>query len=317
MKEGKGMEGFISESMQTKRIMETIRRVAPYDAAVLLTGESGVGKNCFADMLHEYSNRKEGPYITINCGAIPVNLLESELFGYEKGAFTNASNIGKAGLIEKADHGTLFLDEIGELPLSLQVKLLMALQEKKITRVGGTEEKQVDFRLVTATNKDLRKCVEKGEFRKDLYYRLNTVELAIPPLRNRKEDVPALINSFVSRCSKQYGKDFAISEEAVDILTKYPWPGNVRELNNIVESMLLTSENDQIGKEMIPAGILRQTGIEGKSWWGKRLKEILEETEAIVIMEAYEHFQSTTKAAEALGISQASMSLKLKKYRNM
>ena len=311
------MEDFISESMQTKRIMETIRRVAPYDAAVLLTGESGVGKNCFADMLHEYSSRKEGPYITINCGAIPVNLLESELFGYEKGAFTNASNMGKVGLIEKADHGTLFLDEIGELPLSLQVKLLMALQEKKITRVGGTEEKQVDFRLVTATNKDLRKCVEKGEFRKDLYYRLNTVELAIPPLRNRKEDVPALINSFVSRCSKQYGKDFAISEEAVDILTKYPWPGNVRELNNIVESMLLTSENDQIGKEMIPAGILRQTGIEGKSWWGKRLKEILEETEAIVIMEAYEHFQSTTKAAEALGISQASMSLKLKKYRNM
>lgn len=311
------MEGFISESMQTKRIMETIRRVAPYDAAVLLTGESGVGKNCFADMLHEYSSRKEGPYITINCGAIPVNLLESELFGYEKGAFTNASNMGKAGLIEKADHGTLFLDEIGELPLSLQVKLLMALQEKKITRVGGTEEKQVDFRLVTATNKDLRKCVEKGEFRKDLYYRLNTVELAIPPLRNRKEDVPALINSFVSRCSKQYGKDFAISEEAVDILTKYPWPGNVRELNNIVESMLLISENDQIGKEMIPAGILRQTEIEGKSWWGKRLKEILEETEAIVIMEAYEHFKSTTKAAEALGISQASMSLKLKKYRNI
>lgn len=310
------MEGFISESRQIKRILETIRRIAPYDATVLLTGESGVGKNCFADMLHEFSSRREAPYVSINCGAIPANLLESELFGYEKGAFTNASNLGKQGLIEKADHGTLFLDEIGELPLNLQVKLLTALQDKKITRVGAAEAKLVDFRLITATNKDLRKSVEGGEFRKDLYYRLNTLEIWIPPLRSRREDIPPLIHSFVERCNRQYNRDYTVTEEAVALLMEYSWPGNVRELYNIVESMLLTSDSNRITSEMVPAGIKRQAGIEGKHWWGKSLKEILEETEREVILEAYEHFQTTTRAAEALGISQASMSLKLKKYRN-
>lgn len=311
---GQSSDFIIGSNPQIKRITDTIKKIAPFNATVLLTGESGVGKNRFAGMLHSFSERRNSPFITINCGAIPENLLESELFGYEKGAFTGASMKGKAGLIETANHGTLFLDEIGDLPLPMQVKLLKVIQEKKITRVGGIQEKGVDFRLIAATNKDLPGLVESGEFRKDLFYRLNVLSITIPPIRKRKEDIPVFVDYFAAKYNKKYEKNHVFSTKAMERMKKYSWPGNVRELENVVEGVILIADHYVIAEEMLPPGIYYETAMEKYDAEGKTLKRILEEVEREILLEAYEMYGTTTKVAEALGISQASVSIKLNKY---
>jgi DNA-binding NtrC family response regulator len=225
----------VARSPKMQEVLATVDRVAPTNATVLLGGESGVGKDLIARAIHEKSRRASGPFLKINSTAIPENLLESELFGFERGAFTGAV-ASKPGKFELADKGTLFLDEIGDVPPVTQVKLLRVLQEREFERLGGTRTVKVDVRLIAATNKDLREALEQGTFREDLYYRLNVVPIDIAPLRERKEDIPDLVNLFVSRCAVESGKPIeSITPEAMRILVNYHWPGNVRELQNIVE----------------------------------------------------------------------------------
>lgn len=225
----------VARSTKMQEVLATVERIAPTNSTVLLGGESGVGKDLIARAIHEKSRRHVGPFIKINSTAIPENLLESELFGYEKGAFTGAS-ASKPGKFELADKGTLFLDEIGDVPPVTQVKLLRVLQEREFERLGGTKTIKVDVRLIAATNRDLREALEQGTFREDLYYRLNVVPIDIAPLRQRKEDIPELVNLFISRFSSDSGKPVkAISPDALRMLVNYHWPGNVRELQNIIE----------------------------------------------------------------------------------
>src|ERR1700724_2275231 len=225
----------VAVSPKMQEVLATVERVAPTNSTVLLGGESGVGKDLIARAIHEKSRRASGPFVKINSTAIPENLLESELFGYEKGAFTGAVT-SKPGKFELADKGTLFLDEIGDVPPATQVKLLRVLQEREFERLGGTRTVKVDVRLIAATNRDLREALEQGTFREDLYYRLNVVPIDIAPLRQRKEDIPDLVNLFISRFAGDSGKPVkSISPEAMQILVNYHWPGNVRELQNIVE----------------------------------------------------------------------------------
>jgi DNA-binding NtrC family response regulator len=225
----------VARSVKMQEVLATVERVAPTNSTVLLGGESGVGKDLIARAIHEKSRRAGGPFIKINSTAIPENLLESELFGYERGAFTGA-NASKPGKFELADKGTLFLDEIGDVPPAIQVKLLRVLQEREFERLGGTKTVKVDVRLIAATNRDLREALEQGTFREDLYYRLNVVPIDIAPLRQRKEDIPDLVNLFVSRFAGDSGKPVeSITPEAMQILANYHWPGNVRELQNIIE----------------------------------------------------------------------------------
>ncbi len=246
-------EGIIGKSRAFKSILSKIPRIAITKASVLIIGESGTGKEIIADLIQSLSDRKEQPFIKVNCAAIPDSLIESELFGYEKGAFTGADK-GRKGLIEEADRGTLFLDEIGEIPYSLQSKLLRFLQNYEIQKIGTKKTKKVDIRVIAATNRNLERQVKDGKFREDLYYRLNVVSLNIPPLRERKEDIPLLINYFI----KDYIKSLKISEEkklsksALDKLMKYDYPGNIRELNNIIKNSIIMSLSNIIEPEDIP-----------------------------------------------------------------
>lgn len=304
----------IGESPEMRRISQTAIRIAKFDATVLLTGESGVGKSMFADIIHRNSKRADGPFISLNCGAIPDNLLESELFGYEKGAFTGAGREGKPGLVELADHGTLFLDEIGDLPMHMQVKLLKMIQEKKVTRIGGIEERIIDFRLIAATNKDIEKLIEEKLFREDLYYRLNVISLVIPPLRQRREDLFPLIAYFTSKFNDQYGISHSFSSRAIDYLESYRWPGNIRELENVVERTVLTAEEYTISEENLPYCIYSGDQRENPSDRSQTLKEILDGVEKQVIINCFHEYHTTTKMAEVLGISQSSASVKLNKY---
>src|SRR6266851_2949693 len=225
----------VARSAKMQEVLGTVERVAPTNSTVLLGGESGVGKDLIARAIHEHSQRTSGPFIKINSTAIPENLLESELFGYDKGAFSGATG-SKPGKFELADKGTLFLDEIGDVPGAVQVKLLRVLQDREFERLGGTKTLKVDVRLVAATNRDLRASLEEGTFREDLYYRLNVVAIDIPPLREHKEDIPALANYFLERYAKESGKTItAITPEAMKLLMDYHWPGNIRELQNIIE----------------------------------------------------------------------------------
>ncbi|RKQ15963.1 sigma-54 interaction domain-containing protein [Ureibacillus endophyticus] len=229
-------KNFISHSKEMNQILETVYQIANVDSTVLLLGESGVGKDRIANIIHEESLRSDkGSFVKINCGAIPPELLESELFGYEKGAFTGANKDGKAGYFEFADKGTIFLDEIGELPKNLQVKLLRVIQDQTVTRVGGLKEKQIDVRIIAATNRDLEMMVKQGDFREDLFYRLNVVPIVIPPLRKRREDIPFLISYYLEQFNSKYSKNINLDTETLEKLYKYNWPGNIRELSNVIE----------------------------------------------------------------------------------
>ncbi len=250
----------IGESSAIRHIFEMIKRVSPSRSTVLITGESGTGKELIARAIHQNSVRREQPFVAVSCGAIPENLLESELFGYMKGAFTGAVS-NKMGLFELADHGTLFLDEIGELPLLIQVKLLRVLQEKQFKRVGGTKDISVDVRIVAATNRDLERMVEEQTFRGDLYYRLNVIPIHIPPLRERNEDIPLLARYFLEKYNHEIGKHFThISDEAIVKLMSYDWPGNIRELENMIERAVALETEPVIQLSGLPQTLRKGIG---------------------------------------------------------
>ncbi|WP_130862710.1 sigma-54 interaction domain-containing protein [Bacilliculturomica massiliensis] len=307
-------DSLVGNSPEITHVTKMIEKIAQFDATVLLTGESGVGKTMYASLIHRRSGRKDKAFISINCGAIPENLLESELFGYEKGAFTGAGQTGKAGLVELADGGTLFLDEIGDLPLHMQVKLLKVIQEKKSMRVGGTVEKEIDFRLIAATNKNMKELLETGQFREDLFYRLNVISIHIPPLRERKADIFPLLNFFLNKYSERYGVKKIFAGKAVDYLEQYGWPGNIRELENMVERLVLTADDYMIGVDMLPQYVSSNELVFDSDMEGKTLKELLEEVEKKIFVSTYKKCGTTTQVARLLGISQASASMKISKY---
>lgn len=309
-------EDFVAVSKPMEQVLELVRRVARVDSTVLLLGESGVGKGVFARTLHRLSGRAARPFVTLDCAAIPESLLESELFGYEAGAFTGARREGKPGIIEQAGGGTLFLDEIAELPLGLQVKLLQLIQERQFTRVGGVRPTAVDVRIIAATHRDLQQMVEQRLFRADLFYRLNVVPVVIPPLRDRPEDIPALIHLFLEQFRVKYNVECQLHPGALEALLAYPWPGNVRELENMVERLLVTSEGPQIKVSDLPQAIVghRPRGLPLPAGI-MPLKQALEQVEMHLISEALRLYGSTTRVGEALGIHQSTAVRKIQKYQ--
>ncbi len=303
------LKKIVAQSKEIISVLSLALKIANVDSTVILLGESGVGKEVFANIIHSSSNRANEPYIKVNCGAIPPHLLESELFGYEKGAFTGADPRGKPGLFEQANGGTIFLDEIGELPLDLQVKLLRILQESEITRIGGRKTLKVDVRVISATNRDLEKMVEKGEFRKDLYYRLHIIPIYIPPLRARREDITPLIEYFLLKNNKKYGFNKKIHPEVYMILENHDWPGNVREVENLIERLVVTTENDVINSNDIPQTFIKKKKIKPT----QTLKEIVQNIESNIIKEQLLIYKTTRKTAAALGLSQSALVKKMKR----
>lgn len=312
----------VIKSKAMMEIRELLNRVAKSDATVVLLGESGVGKNVFARSLHDGSDRHKAKFIEVNCGAIPDTLFESELFGYEPGSFTGASKNGKAGMIELAHQGTLFLDEIAELPLAIQVKLLKVLQDRKVTRIGGSKSKNVDFRLIVATNQDLEEMVNQGKFRKDLFYRLNVIPITIPPLRDRKDDIYHLAQNYLSIFNKKYNMKKFFHSSTIDVFQQYEWPGNVRELENLVERLVLTSDTNVIYPSSLPFVKEMETFEQFREEWpletfeqrGLTLQEALEEVEKSWLRRAYRQYKTTYEMADYLGLSQPTVVRRLKKY---
>lgn len=307
----------IARSAETKKVLEMAAQVAKVDSTVLITGESGAGKEVIANAIHRLSRRSEGPLIKVNCGAIPETLLESELFGYEYGAFTGARKQGKPGMFEMAKKGTLFLDEIGDISFNLQAKLLRALQEREIMRVGGLKPIAVDARIITATNKHLADMVKQGTFRDDLYYRLNVVSIEIPPLRARKEDIPLLVLYFLEKLNKKYQFNKRITPEVVDNFLIYPWPGNIRELENVIERMFVMTKAEEIHAGNLPVYIRKGiAAAEEKAIFNNNLpfKKAMERAEKQLIEQALRRHGSTRKVAGALKINQSTVVRKIKKY---
>ncbi|MDQ0338139.1 PAS domain S-box-containing protein [Caldalkalibacillus uzonensis] len=298
----------IAESPEMKELLATACRIAQVDSPVLILGESGVGKEILAKFIHYSSPRQNKPLIKINCGAIPPQLLESELFGYEPGAFTDARRNGKPGMFELANQGTIFLDEIGELPLELQVKLLRVLQDFEVTRIGGTKPIRLNIRVITATNKPLDEMVKTQSFREDLYYRINVVPLHIPPLRKRKEDIFPLVRQTLEKLNKRYGKNKRFSLRALEQLENYQWPGNVRELQNIIERLFVMIDETVIDVQHLP---FKQT----QSTQQGTLKEQLEMVEKQIILTALEKHHTMRKAAQALGIDPSTLTRKCQKLK--
>jgi transcriptional regulator with PAS, ATPase and Fis domain len=307
----------IGRSTRMQRIFRFVSKIAPTESAVLITGESGTGKELLARSIHYQSPRVNQPFLAINCGALPENLLESELFGHVRGAFTGAA-LDKKGLFEQADGGTLFLDEVGDLPFPSQVKLLRALQEGEVRRVGSNSAIRVDVRIISATNRDLRRAMETGEFREDLYYRLNVFQIEVPPLRQRHEDIPLLAAFFLDRVSSKMKKTVrGFSEEAQYILMRYDYPGNVRELENAIQRAVALAEDDLIRPEDLPPRMRERPTprIEGP----KSALEIpdgltLEDVESLYIRRTMEQAGgNVSEAARRLGVSRSTLWRKLKK----
>ncbi len=304
----------VMTSVKMKELVNMVIRVAAVDSTVLIQGESGVGKDLIAEIIHSNSNRKEGPFIRVNCGAIPENLLESELFGYEAGAFTGASKTGKVGLFELARGGVLFLDEIGELPLNLQVKLLRALQDREISRVGGVHPIKVDSRIIAGTNRDLLEMIEKGQFRLDLFYRLNVIPINVPPLRERQEDIPVLMNYFLNVFNQKYQMRKRLDNSVYNCLVEYSWPGNVRELENLMERLVVTSINSIINIKDLPANIKTTAAV---AQVGERLlplKQAVENTERALLETAFTRYRSSYQVARVLQVNQSTVVRKAQKY---
>lgn len=311
------MNKYIIRSQKSRDLFDLVLRLAQVDSTVLIQGESGVGKEIVAEILHSNGIRKDKPLVRINCGAIPESLLESELFGYDSGAFTGAKKGGKMGIFEIANNGTLFLDEIGELPLPLQVKLLRVIQEKEIIRVGGTNPIKVDVRLIAATNRDLWDMVSKNLFRKDLFYRLNVVPVNVPPLRERKDEIPAFAAHFMHLFNKKYELNKRLDNNVIDKLMQYDWPGNVRELENVIERALVTSPGDVIFDVILPNDendMDQSMPMEKVSLAHKHLKPAVEALERHMIYNALSRNGSTRKAAVELGVSQPTIVRKAARY---
>ena len=309
-------QGIIASSHSMFNVVQLAKRLSAVDSTVLITGESGVGKGLIAEILHKNGNRKNSPFVTVNCGAIPENLIESELFGYESGAFTGSRSEGKKGLFEAAQSGTIFLDEISELPLNLQVKLLQVIQEREITKVGGVKKIPVDVRIISATNKDLHELVTENRFREDLYYRLNVVPINVPPLRERPEDILPLINKYLEEYNKKLNEHKQIDQNALAVLLKYDWPGNIRELQNIIERLILTCREDIITADELPGFIKETTNESGEEFSSgpMSLGNSLAKAEKKILSDALNKYKSTRAIAKALGISQPTVVRKLHKY---
>ena len=310
--EEKLKEPFIAVSSQMRAIMESLERLGRSDATVMIRGESGVGKDGIAYRMHKFSRRANQPYVVINCATIPENLIESELFGYEKGAFTNATS-SKMGLFEMANHGTIFLDEVGDMPLAVQVKLLRCIQNRQILRVGGKKMINLDVRFITATNQPVEEMVAAGKFREDLYYRLNVIKLMIPPLRERYQDIMPLARHFLGQFNKKYETKKQFSKAVQRIFHAYSWPGNVRELENTVEHAVALCPFAIIGPQFMPQYItdaLQKKG-EGEIM---TLKEATEDCEKKLLAQAMLKYPSSRKAAQVLGCDQTTVLRKLKKY---
>lgn len=306
------LKGIVAESYAMKQVVDIAIRVAGSSSTVLITGESGTGKELIARLIHEKSQRKNGPFIAVNLAAIPESLIESELFGYEKGAFTGADR-EKPGLTERAHGGTLFLDEIGELPLPLQVKLLRVIEEKEIQRLGGLRPKKVDFRLLTATNRDLEEMVKAGTFRDDLFYRINVIHIHIPSLRERKEDIPYLLEHFLKIYSAREAKKIkGFTREAYELLLRYHYPGNVRELENIVERAVVLSQGEYITTEELPLSLRKEIFPQEQEFLS--LDERIEAIERSIILEALKRNNWVkTRAARELGISERVLRYRMQK----
>jgi PAS domain S-box-containing protein len=298
------------------RVMEKALRLSQVDTTILLQGEPGVGKGYFANLIHNASNRNDKPFIRMDAGAIPEQLIESEMFGYEGGAFTGALHKGKPGYFELAEEGTLFLDEVGEIPLQIQTKLLRFLENNQLIRVGGTTTKTIDTRVIAATNKRLDEMVEQGRFRKDLFFRLNVIPLVIPPLRERVEDIPPLIYFYLKKFNKKYSTQKAIFPRALECLCSYSFPGNIRELSNLIEQLVVLLQSDKIDVEDLPSNIQTQfdggkKALSSNDW---NLQRKVAEVEKDIIAQALSKFGTQRKAAGPLGINHSTLSRKMKRY---
>ncbi len=310
------MEDTIVHSQIMRNVMRLAFRLGEVNSTVLITGESGVGKEIVTRAIHKAGEDENRPLITAVCSAIPENLLESELFGYEKGSFTGADRSGKPGLFEIAEGGTLFLDEIGDISLNIQVKLLRAIQEKEIMRVGGRKPVKVNVRIITATNKDLRELIKKGAFRQDLYYRLNVVPIHVPPLRERREDILPLISYFLGIFNRKFDRNARFTSEALVKFESYNWPGNVRELENTVERMVVLASGPLIRKRDIAEHIRERINIDPEMILNKipPLTEAKEKFEEQIILRAWKKYRSTRKMARVLEISQSTVVRKMDQY---
>lgn len=308
-------DGVIVRSQAMKDVFKLAAQTAGSDATVLILGESGVGKDVVARYIHRTSNREKGPYIRVNCGAIPEALMESELFGYEEGSFTGARKKGKPGMFELAHGGTLFLDEVGEIPIQMQAKLLHALQDLKVMRVGGMKPVDIDIRVIAATNQDLKEMVDKGQFRSDLYYRLNVIPVVIPSLRERPEDIIPLLLEFLRKYNEKYNMRKTFSSAALENIMKYNWPGNVRELQNVTERLVLTCPSDTIDVKHLPP-MLKETPslVDFHISDMGTLKEAREQLEKSMVSWALKRYGSTRKAAAALGVTQPTVVRMSHKY---
>lgn len=306
-----GTEKIISRSRAMQQVMSLALRASQRDSSVLLQGKSGTGKEVIAEYIHSNSMRRSHEMVRINCASMPENLLESELFGYERGAFTGALQTGKMGLIEAADKGTLFLDEVNSMPLELQAKLLRVLETKSVLRIGACKPRAIDFRLIAATNADLRECVSRNQFREDLYYRLNVIPITIPPLKDRPEDIRPLANYFLQKFCAQYGLQKRLLPKIYRLMQNYDWPGNVRELRNFIEWIVVMSTSTTVKISDIPAGFLTSVHTQAPP---EEEKESPEDERAAIIA-ALEKFQYRRQdTADYLGISRRTLQYRLKKY---
>ena len=314
----KNIEPPKSNNIKMQELLKMIERIKNIDTPCILTGESGTGKTMLAKYIHSISDRANEPFVSLNCASIPTNLVESELFGYEKGAFTGANSKGKKGLFEMANKGTLLLDEISELPLSAQSKLLHVLQEQKYLPIGGNKPIEIDVKIIAATNKDLRTLVFNKQFREDLYYRLNVIELYLPPLRERKEDISFLIKSFIEKFNKKYFFSKSFTKEALEILEAAQWKGNIRELQHAIERLMVTNDSSVIGvehlSERLPNHSSDKNSIEED--FGMSFDEKVSHYEANLIKEAYQKFKTSRKVAQYLKISQTKANKLIRKYIN-
>jgi DNA-binding NtrC family response regulator len=312
LRERYGLAGLVAQSPAMQTVLELVERVAPTDATLLIQGESGTGKEVIAKAIHHASPRAARPFVAVNCGAVPETLLESELFGYVRGAFTGAAG-SKLGLFEEAAGGTLLLDEIAEMPATLQVKLLRALQSGEVRRLGATQAATIDVRVIAATHGDLTAMISQGTFREDLFYRLNVIQILLPPLRDRREDIPALTEHFLGRAAGKLGRSRRLSPAALERLLRYPWPGNVRELENAIERAAILARSEIVEPDDLPPHV--SAGLQLGPSPALPLQISLADAERGHILQTLERFgRNHTGAAEALGIGRTTLWRKLKEY---
>jgi DNA-binding NtrC family response regulator len=312
LRERYALSGLIAQSPAMHTVLDLVERVAPTDATLLIQGESGTGKEVIAKAVHHASGRATRPFVAVNCGAVPEPLLESELFGYMRGAFTGAA-VNKLGLFEEADGGTLFLDEVAEMPAALQVKLLRALQSGEVRRLGATQAATIDVRVISATNGDLAALISQGTFREDLFYRLNVIQIVLPPLRDRREDIPALAEHFLARSATKLGRTLRLAPETLERLLRYPWPGNVREFENAIERATILARGDVVEPDDLPPTVSAGLQLGPSPVLPRQIT--LADAERVHILQTLERFgRNHSGAAEALGIGRTTLWRKLKEY---